>query len=100
MEDFPKQTIFLHQSDDVETTRTPSDALSKIPIRFGLIGRSLTFNLLTISQMQLSTSVDHLILLQSSDIRRVIKYLLCRSWICISVLLMILDSSALHLGAQ
>lgn len=37
MEDFPKQTIFLHQSDDVETTRTPSDALSKIPIRFGLI---------------------------------------------------------------
>ncbi|XP_025760801.1 uncharacterized protein LOC102077243 [Oreochromis niloticus] len=37
MEDFPKQTIFLHQSDDVETTRTPSDALSKIPIRFSLI---------------------------------------------------------------
>ncbi|XP_035771909.1 uncharacterized protein LOC118455887 [Neolamprologus brichardi] len=43
MEDFPKQTIFLHQSDDVETTRTPSDALSKIPIRFGLIGFILTW---------------------------------------------------------
>ncbi|XP_026225147.1 uncharacterized protein LOC113168344 [Anabas testudineus] len=37
MEDFATQTIVLEQSDGVKTTRTGSDALSKIPIRFALI---------------------------------------------------------------
>ncbi|XP_044197986.1 uncharacterized protein LOC122974133 [Thunnus albacares] len=36
MEDFPRHTISLFQSDGVET-RTPCDALSKIPIRFVLM---------------------------------------------------------------
>ncbi|XP_029028403.1 uncharacterized protein LOC114868772 isoform X2 [Betta splendens] len=37
MEDFPKQNISLLQRDGVKITRTPSDALSKIPLRFALI---------------------------------------------------------------
>lgn len=38
MEDFANQTISLVQSDGVAITRSHSDALSKIPIRFALIG--------------------------------------------------------------
>ncbi|XP_030608912.1 uncharacterized protein LOC115796686 [Archocentrus centrarchus] len=36
MEDFPKQTIIVHQSDE-QTSITPRDPLSKIPIRFTLM---------------------------------------------------------------
>lgn len=46
MEDFPDQTISLLQSDGVETSRTPTDALSKIPVRFALTGK-ISVNILT-----------------------------------------------------
>ncbi|KAM4537495.1 uncharacterized protein PAE49_021809 isoform 2-T2 [Odontesthes bonariensis] len=37
MEDFPNQSLSLIQDDGVKTTRSPTDALSKIPVRFALI---------------------------------------------------------------
>lgn len=44
MEDFPWKNITMTGVNGTQTTQTPNDALSKVPIQFVLIGTSPYFN--------------------------------------------------------
>ncbi|XP_005953462.2 uncharacterized protein LOC102294588 [Haplochromis burtoni] len=46
MEDFPRQTITLTQTNGTQTTITTNDAISKIPIQFALKGTNIRFIIL------------------------------------------------------
>lgn len=54
MEDFPRQTITLTQSDGTQTTLTTSDAISKIPVQFVFQGKTEKLDLTLVLKRQIS----------------------------------------------
>lgn len=47
MEDFPRQSINLTEANGTLVTKTPKEALSKLPIQFALKGQISPFNTLS-----------------------------------------------------